>query len=228
MDRTALLIGEEAKTALKGKRVAVFGLGGVGGYAAEALVRVGIGTIEIVDAEKIEESNLNRQLLATLDTVGQFKTAAAKMRFEKIDPSVKIVERRVFYDQNTAEEFDFADFDYVIDAIDTVSSKILLIQTCINAGVKIVSCMGTGNKFHPELLQITDLAETHDCPLSKVMRRELSKRGIKHLKVVYSPETPQKSVISANGRHAPASISYVPPVAGFLLASAVVNDMLGK
>lgn len=233
-------------TTLASARVAVFGLGGVGGYAVEALARSGIGALDLVDNDKICPTNLNRQILATRSTMGQMKTQAAKDRILDINPTCRVTTYNLFFTPDTADEIPFADFDYVVDAIDTVTGKIELVLRCRNANVPIISCMGTGNKLHPELLEVADIYDTSVCPLAKVMRHELRKRNVDHLKVVYSKETPIPPRVSPAQDHAPEELSrsadssasegtprrqvpgstaFVPPTAGLLLASEIVRDL---
>ncbi|MCM1043037.1 MAG: tRNA threonylcarbamoyladenosine dehydratase [Corallococcus sp.] len=222
------LIGADNLKMLSQKHVAVFGLGGVGSYAAEALVRAGIGKLTLVDCDVIDVTNINRQLFADISTVGKYKTDVAKKRFADINPQAEIICVNKFFFSENADAFDFGNFDYVIDAIDTVSSKLALITKCYATSTPVVSCMGTGNKLHPEMFEIADISQTQICPLAKVMRRELKKAGINKLTVVYSKEPPIKpqNQTNENGRHIPASISFAPPVAGLLLASAAVNVLL--
>ena len=233
--RTKLLLGEDAMEKLKASRVAVFGIGGVGGHTAEALVRAGIGELHIIDNDTVSPSNINRQIIALHSTVGKSKVDVAMERFLDINPDLKIKTYKCFYlpDENNSI-FDFSDYDYVVDAIDTVSGKIGLVMECTRLGVPIISSMGTGNKTDPTLLKISDIHKTSVCPLARVMRYELKKRGIKKLKVVYSEETP---IIPKNsegpskdekGRIPPASCSFVPSVAGLLIAAEVVKDLTAQ
>jgi len=217
--RTALLLGEEALNALFTKHVAIFGLGGVGGYAAEALVRSGIGKFDLIDHDKISLSNLNRQIIATHKTIGRGKAEAMKERMLDINPDAEITIRPCFFLPENADAFSFESYDYVIDAVDTVTAKIELVLRAQAAGTPIISSMGTGNKRNPAMLEITDIYKTSVCPLAKVMRRELKKRGVKELKVAYSGEEPIR-----RGR-LPGSTAFVPPAAGLLIASEVVKDL---
>ena len=228
--RIVNLIGEENLKMLRNSHVAVFGIGGVGGYSAEALCRSGVGTITLVDSDVVEESNLNRQIIATIGSLGTPKTEAMKTRILSIDASVKINAITTFFNAENAHSIDFSQFDYVIDAIDTVTSKIFLIEKCKELDIPIISSMGTGNKLNPAELEVSDIYKTSVCPLAKVMRYELKKRGVKKLKVVYSKEEPIKPTeqLSENGRHAPASMVFVPAAAGMILASEVVKDLLTK
>ena len=222
-DRTARLIGEEKINLLKTKKVALFGLGGVGGGVFEALVRAGIGEIAVFDGDKIGESNINRQFLATSHNIGTLKTQAAFLRAEEINKDIKITQYPIFYTPDNSDEIDLSQFDYVIDAIDTVTSKIELIIRCKAQNIPIISCMGTGNKLNPALFEIEDLFKTSVCPLARVMRRELSKRGVKNLKVLYSREEPKSPI--CDDKKTPASISFVPPVAGMIIAGEVICDL---
>ena len=226
--RTELLIGKENLNILQSKHVAVFGVGGVGAFCAEVLARAGIGKLTLVDNDVVKTSNINRQLIATTKTVGMPKVEVLKLRLNEIVPSLVVDTYQTFFEATTCCQIPFDTFDYVVDAIDTVTSKLLLAEICHKQGIPLVSCMGTGNKLHPEYLEITDIKQTSVCPLARVMRRELKARGIESLKVVYSKEPPIKLDVqpTENGRHIPASISFVPPTAGMLLASAVVNDLI--
>lgn len=228
--RTQMLLGEESVEKLQNSRVAVFGLGGVGGYSLEALVRTGIGSIDLIDGDTVDITNLNRQITATQSTVGQIKTTAARERAEGINPDIKITEHNLFFCAENADKIDFSVYDYVIDAIDTVSSKIELILRCKAAGTPIISSMGTGNKLKPSMLEVSDIYKTSVCPLARVMRYELRKRGIKNLKVVYSKEEPFKSNLrdGKTGKAVPASCMPVPAVAGIILAGEVIGDILKK
>ena len=231
--RTEMLLGKAAMERLRNARVAVFGLGGVGGYVVEALARGGIGALELIDSDTIGESNLNRQILALRSTLGLPKTEAARRRVLDINPQAKVVTREVFYNADTADSFDLEACDYIVDAIDTVSSKLLLIERSIAAGTPIISSMGTGNKLDPAAFRVEDLAKTSMDPLARVMRRELGKRGIKHLKVVWSPEealTPQGWEAEAEAlgkRQIPGSVSFVPGAAGLILAGDVLRHIAG-
>lgn len=224
--RTRLIFGDEAMERLSRARVALFGVGGVGGYAAEALARSGIGAIDIIDNDTVSESNLNRQIIALRSTVGMYKTDAAAARIHDINPDCKVTGHRIFFLPENKDCIDFRQFDYVIDAIDTVSGKLSIIECADAAGVPVISSMGTGNKTDPSLLTVTDIYGTSVCPLARVMRHECRKRGIKKLKVVFSteePRTPQKTETSANSKPVPGSTAFVPPAAGLLIASEVVK-----
>lgn len=218
------LLGESAVDALSKKSVAVFGLGGVGSWAAEAIVRAGIGRVLLCDGDRVDGSNINRQLFALHSTVGELKTELAARRFKDINPDLSVVEKPVFYDAATCDGFDLSSFDYVVDCIDTVTSKLLLVKTCKSAYKPVISCLGTGNKLDNTKFKIADIYETKVCPLAKVMRRELKKQGVTSLKVVYSEEEPK--VPCCEDKRTPASISFVPPVAGLMIAGEVINDLL--
>ncbi len=230
--RTELLLGTEALKKLKNSRVAVFGIGGVGGHAVEALVRSGVGEIDIIDNDNVSLTNLNRQIFALHSTLGRPKTEVAKERLTDICPDVKINAHNVFFTPETQNEFDFTNFDYVIDAIDTVTGKIALVECSQKAGVPIISSMGTGNKLDPTKFEVADIYKTSVCPLARVMRYELKKRGVKRLKVVYSKEEPIKPAESDEEkgvrRSIPGSVSFVPSVAGIILASEVVKDLISN
>ena len=228
--RTAMLFGEEKIEILKNSRVIVFGIGGVGGYCAEALVRAGIGTIGLVDNDKITPSNINRQIIATHKTVGRYKTDVMRERILEINPQAQVEMHRLFYLPETANEIALTDYDYISDAIDTVSAKLELISRANTCSVPIISSMGTGNKLDPAAFTVADIYQTSVCPLARVIRQELKKRGIPSLKVVYSTETPltrEKYDTPETGkRQIPASISFVPPVAGFIMAGEIIKDLL--
>ncbi len=219
--RTAALLGEAAIEKLKKSRVAVFGVGGVGTYAVEALARAGVGEIHLIDNDVFTRSNLNRQLYATHDTIGKNKVDVARDRVLSINPECNVTTHKMFYLPETADQIDIAAFDYIIDAVDTVSAKIELVLRAARAGVKIISCMGTGNKLCPEMLEVSDIYKTSVCPLAKVMRTRLKKEGIKRLKVVYSREEPIK-----NDSGIIASVPFVPSVAGLIIAGEVVKDLI--
>lgn len=224
--RTEMLIGKCALEKLFKSHIAVFGLGGVGSYCTEALIRCGIGKIDLIDNDKINETNLNRQLFALHSTIGEFKVDAAKKRLFDINPDIQINAINKFFSKENSSEFDFKKYDYIIDAIDTVSSKIELIVKAKENNVKIISSMGTGNKLNPEMFEINDINKTSYCPLARVIRYELKKRNIKDLKVVYSKEIPKKSNLKEGGKQIPASISFTPPSAGLLIASYVIKDLI--
>ncbi len=226
--RTESLLGKEAMQILANSRVAVFGIGGVGGFAAEALVRCGIGTIDLIDKDEVEASNLNRQLIATTETIGRDKVDVMSERARAINPDIKINVRKCFFLPQTKDSFDFTEYSYVIDAVDTVTAKIELILSAQKAGTPIISSMGAGNKLDPTKFAVADIYETSVCPLAKVMRRELKKRGVKKLKVVYSTEEPLKPLgPDGEAAKAPGSVAFVPSVAGEILAAEVVKDLTG-
>ena len=231
--RTELLLGEDNMKLLAGARVAVFGLGGVGSYVAEALARSGVGNLILVDNDEISETNINRQLYALASTIGMPKTEAAKRRIHDIDHQILVYTYQTFYNKETADLFDFKSYDYIVDAIDTVSSKLLLMETAKEARVPLLSCMGTGNKLNPARFEITDISKTSVCPLAKVIRTELRKRRIKKVKVLYSrePVAVQKGrnleTKGNTGHPVPGSVSFVPGVAGLMIAGEVIRDLTG-
>ena len=231
--RTEMLLGAEALAQLQRARVALFGLGGVGGYALEALARSGIGQLDLIDNDTVSVSNLNRQILATHSTVGMPKVEAGKRRVLDINPDCVVRTYPQFYTPDTAGTFDFSQYDYVVDAIDTVTGKLALVQQAHDAAVPIISCMGTGNKLDASQFEVADISKTSMCPLARVMRRELGKRGIRHLKVVYSKEealTPtgwEEEAAALGKRQIPGSVAFVPGAAGLLLAGEVVRDLAG-
>ena len=233
-DRTRLLLGNAAMEKLKNSRVAVFGLGGVGGYVAEALIRSGVGALELVDHDTISESNLNQQLLALHSTVGMPKAEAAKTRMLDINPAAQVVARQEFYGPDTAQNFDFGQYDYVVDAIDTVTGKLALIAAAKAANVPILCCMGTGNKLDASQFRIADISKTSVCPLARIMRKECAKRGFKNIKVLYSTEDALVPDLTEDDlkelpegrRTIPGSVSFVPSVAGLLIAGEVVKDLI--
>ena len=234
--RTRLLLGNEAMEKLHNANVAVFGLGGVGGYVVEALARSGIGALVLVDHDTVSVTNINRQILATQETIGMEKSEAAAQRVLSIDPECKVTAIKEFYGPDTAAEFDFTQFDYVVDAIDTVTGKLALVTAAQAAGTPIISSMGTGNKLDPTKFQIADITKTSVCPLARIMRKECAKRGIKHLKVLFSTEDPIPSDPEAisleelpEGRRAlPGSVAFVPSVAGLIIAGEVIKDLIKK
>ena len=228
--RTRLLLGDDGISRLAAARVAVFGVGGVGGYAAEALARSGVGTLDLIDSDTVALSNLNRQIIATHSTVGMFKVDAAAARIKDINPDAVVHTYKVFYTPETEDMFDFADYDYIIDAIDTVTGKIALVMNAQASGVPIISSMGAGNKLDPTAFEVADIYKTSVCPLARVMRRELKKRGVKRLKVVYSKEEPLVPAASDESlpegkRQIPGSVAFVPSVAGLIIAGEVVMDI---
>lgn len=229
--RTEMLLGAEALARLQRARVALFGLGGVGGYALEALARSGIGQLDLIDNDTVSVSNLNRQILATHSAVGMPKVEAGKRRVLDINPDCVVRTYPLFYTPDTAGTFDFSQYDYVVDAIDTVTGKLALVQQAHDVGVPIISCMGTGNKLDASQFEVADISKTSMCPLARVMRRELGKRGIRHLKVVYSKEealTPtgwEEEAAALGKRQIPGSVAFVPGAAGLILAGEVVRDI---
>ena len=232
--RLELLIGSEGLEKLKNARVAVFGVGGVGSYAVEALARSGIGAIDLIDDDEVSVSNINRQLIALRSTVGRAKVEVAAERIADINPECRVRTYRTFYTPETAGEFDFAQYDYVIDAIDTVSGKIAIAVQGEKSGTPVISAMGAGNKLDPTAFEVTDIYKTSVCPLARVMRRELKKRGVKRLKVVYSREEAMTPLLAADEentahkkRQTPGSAAFVPSAAGLILAGEVVKDIIG-
>ena len=242
--RTQLLLGEEAMEKLKGARVAVFGIGGVGGYVCEGLVRSGVGAFDLVDDDKVCLTNLNRQIIATRKTVGKYKVDVMRERMLEINPDCDVRVHKCFYLPETAAEFNFSDYDYVVDAVDTVTAKVTLVLEAQKAGVPIISCMGAGNKLDPSRFRVADIYKTQGCPLARIMRTALRKRGVKKLKVVYSDEIPTRPIedmsiscrrhcICPPGaehkcterRDIPGSTAFVPSVAGLIIAGEVVKDL---
>ncbi|MGN0506320.1 MAG: ThiF family adenylyltransferase [Lachnospiraceae bacterium] len=250
-ERTELLFGREAMEVLRHAHVAVFGIGGVGGYVTEALARSGIGSFELVDSDTVCLSNLNRQIIATQETIGRYKTEVMKERILSINPEAKVTVRNCFFLPKNEREFDFSTYSYVVDAVDTVTAKLSIVMAAKAAGVPVISSMGAGNKINPAEFEVADIYETSVCPLAKVMRRELKKRGIESLKVVYSKETPlvpltaaatedepsetvpecselsEKQPVRPGKRVTPGSNAFVPSVAGLIIASEVVKDLTG-
>ncbi len=229
--RSEMMFGKDAMEKLSSSRVAVFGIGGVGGYVVEALVRGGVGAIDLIDNDTVSVSNINRQIIATHKTVGQCKVDVAKQRCIEINPNVFVETHNVFFTDETASQFDFSKYDYVVDAIDTVAGKLCLVQEAQKVGTPIISSMGAGNKFDPTAFSVADIYKTSVCPLAKVMRRECKKRGIKKLKCVYSTELPIKPSESdekptASRRTLPGSNSFVPPTVGLIIAGEVIKDII--
>ena len=244
--RTQLLFGQEAMERLRRARVAVFGIGGVGGYTVEALARSGVGALDLIDDDRVCLTNINRQILATRSTVGRYKVDVAQERIRDIDPDTQVRTYKTFYAPQTAEQFDFSQYDYVVDAIDTVTGKLELVEQARRVGVPIISCMGAGNKLDPTAFRVADISKTTVCPLARVMRRELKRRGIRHLKVFYSTEAPLPPVEDmaascrshcvcppgtvrkcTQRRQIPGSNAFVPAAAGLILAGEVVKDLAG-
>ena len=232
--RTAMLLGEEALARLQTARVAVFGIGGVGGYTVEALVRSGIGAIDLIDSDTVSVSNINRQILATHRTVGMPKVEAGKQRILDINPDCKVTTHPVFYTPETADQFDFTKYDYIVDAIDTVTGKLALVERAMAAETPIICCMGTGNKLDASAFRVSDISKTSMCPLARIMRKELGKRGIRHLKVVYSQEEAlsptgwEEEAAALGKRQIPGSVAFVPGAAGLILAGEVIKDIALK
>ncbi len=234
--RTALVLGRNAMEKLRGSRVAVFGLGGVGSYAAEALARSGVGALDLVDHDRVSFTNLNRQLYALRSTLGQYKADVAYARILDINPECSVTVRKVFFLPDTLDQFDFSQFQYVVDAIDTVTGKLALVQAAAAAGTPVISCMGTGNKTDPSALRVSDIYRTSVCPLARVIRSECRRRGIPSLKVVWSSEPPHRAPEEESAfreapetgrRQVPGSTAFVPAAAGLLLAAEVVRDLAG-
>ena len=226
--RFEILIGNEKLELLKNKRIAIFGIGGVGGAAVEALVRAGISNIDLIDNDTVSLTNLNRQIIATTNSIGKDKVDVMKERILSINPNCNVATYKCFFLPENSSEFDFSKYDYVIDAVDTVSAKIEIILKAKEANVPVISSMGTGNKLNPTMLEVTDISKTSVCPLAKVMRYELRKHNIKNVKVVYSKEEPLTPFIQLKegSRNVPGSTSFVPPVAGYIIASEVVKDLI--
>lgn len=231
--RTEMLLGTEALERLQKARVAVFGIGGVGGYVVEALARSGVGSLDLIDSDTVSLSNLNRQILATHSTVGMLKVEAARQRVLDINPDCVVRTYPVFYTPDTADRFDFSQYDYIVDAIDTVTGKLALVERAMAANTPIICSMGTGNKLDASAFRVADISKTSMCPLARVMRKELGKRGIRHLKVVYSQEealTPtgwEAEAAALGKRQIPGSVAFVPGAAGLVLAGEVVRDLTG-
>ena len=225
--RMEMLYGKKAMERLSQMRVAVFGLGGVGGYAAEALARSGVGALDLIDSDRVTLSNLNRQILATEETIDRLKTDIAEERIRSINPACKVTKHTLFYLPETAGAIRFADFQYVADAVDTVTAKLLIAEQAQQEGIPLISAMGTGNKRDPGMLEVADLYETSVCPLARIMRKECRKRGIEKLTVVYSREEPVHAVLVEDSRRAiPGSCAFVPAAAGMLMAAKIVNDLI--
>ena len=225
--RTEMLLGREGVETLKSSAVIVFGVGGVGGYTVEALARAGVGHIAVVDSDTVSESNINRQIIATSATVGRKKVDVIEERIHEISPDIKVEKYDIFFENDTKCKIDFTKYDYIVDAIDSVSSKVLLVECANEAGVPIISSMGTGNKLDPTAFRVTDISKTKVCPLARAFRSRLRKIGINHLKVVYSEEEPH--VTAADGeRLPPASVSFVPGVAGLILAGQIIVDLTSQ
>ena len=218
-ERTELLIGSEKLNKLRNAHVAVFGVGGVGGYVVEALARAGLGELTIVDKDTVDETNINRQIIALHSTLNKPKVTVMEERLKDINPDIKVNAKELFFLPETADQFDFSQYDYIVDAVDTVTAKLAIIEKAHKAGTPVISAMGAGNKLDPTKFEVTDISKTSVCPLARVMRKELKNRGINHLKVVYSTEEPKQKSDTV------ASISTVPSVAGLLLANAIIQDL---
>lgn len=225
--RTGLMFGKEAMQKLARSRVAVFGVGGVGGYTVEALARSGIGALDIIDGDRVSVTNINRQIIATRSTVGRYKADVAAERIKDINPACAVIAHKIFYMPETQDSFDFSEYDYIVDAIDTVTGKLTIIENAKKCGTPVISCMGAGNKKDPTALTVADIYKTSVCPLARVMRRELKKRGIDKLKVVCSSEEPVKP-LGGGEEGVPSSNSFVPPVAGLIIAGEVVKDLINR
>ena len=226
--RMQLLYGADAMNRIAACRVAVFGVGGVGGYVVEALARSGIGALDLIDNDKVCLSNINRQIIATEKTVGRYKVDVAEERIKDISPECKVRTYKTFYLPETQDQFDFREYDYVVDAIDTVTGKLTIVENAKKAGVPVISSMGAGNKINPSLFEVADIYETSICPLAKVMRRECRKRGIDSLKVVYSKEPPIQPLENTSEKPVPGSTAFVPSVVGLIIAGEIINDLSGK
>ena len=222
--RTERMLGKDAVERLKNARIAVFGVGGVGGFCIEALARAGVGSLDLIDSDTVAESNLNRQIIATRETIGEYKTTVMKNRILSINPEAKITTYNLFFDNNTSHLFDFSAYDYVVDAIDSVRGKIEIIKLSKSAGTRVISCMGAGNKLDPTMFEIADIEKTSVCPLARAVRTELKKLGIRGVKVLFSKEPPVLPK-SETTDHAPGSISFVPSVAGLIIAGEVIKDI---
>ena len=228
LTRTAYVLGEDAIEKLSGARVAVFGVGGVGGYVCESLARSGVGNIDIFDKDVVSLSNINRQIIALHSTVGRPKVEVMRERIMDINPDCSVNAHEVFYLPENADEYDLSKYDYIVDAVDTVSAKLEIILRAKALGIKVISAMGAGNKTDPTAFKVADIQKTEGCPLARVMRRELKKRGIGKLKVVYSPEEPIKSPYfdSESGKNLPGSLSFVPSVMGLIISGEVIKDLI--
>lgn len=245
--RTELIYGSEAMKRIKNARIAIFGIGGVGGYTAEALARSGIGALDLIDDDKVSITNINRQIIATLKTVGQYKVDAAKNRISEINPDCDVKTYKTFFMPDTSDLFDFSKYDYIVDAIDTVTAKIHLVMKAKGNNIPIICSMGAGNKINPSAFEVTDIYKTSVCPLARVMRSELKKRGVKNLKVVYSKEQPRTTIeyieqeckdelntadtsnrAGAVKKRIPGSTAFVPSVVGLIIAGEIINELTGN
>lgn len=229
LKRTELLLGRDGIEKLKNSYIAIFGIGGVGGYTAEALARSGVGRLDLIDNDTVALSNINRQIIALHSTVGRYKVDVMKERISDINPDAEVNAIKCFFLPENKDEFDFGKYDYIVDAVDTVSAKIAIIEEAKKAGVPVISSMGAGNKLHPEMFELADISKTSVCPLAKVMRNELKKRGITDVKAVYSKEPPIKSGVidEKSGKPVPGSISFVPSAAGLIIAGEVIRHLTG-
>lgn len=230
-ERFEMLLGKSSIEKLKTASVAVFGIGGVGSYVCEALARCAVGNITLIDNDTVSESNINRQLIALHSTIGKYKVDVMKERILDINPNTTVKSINMFYASDNSNQINIAEFDYVVDAIDTVSSKLHLIGECKRNNIDIISCMGTGNKLNPSLFSISDISKTHTCPLARIMRKELKERGINSLKVLWSPEKPIAPLFSDDTspkRQTPGSVSFVPSVAGLMIAGEIIIDIINK
>ena len=229
LKRTELLLGRESIEKLKNSYIAIFGIGGVGGYTAEALARSGVGKLDLIDNDTVALSNINRQIIALHSTVGRYKVDVMKERISDINPDADVNAIRCFFLPKNKDEFDFGKYDYIVDAVDTVSAKIAIIEEAKRAGVPVISSMGAGNKLHPEMFELADISKTSVCPLAKIMRNELKKRRITDVKAVYSKEPPIKSGVidEKSGKPVPGSISFVPSAAGLIIAGEVIRHLTG-
>lgn len=220
-----MLLGEEAVNSLKSSKILLFGVGGVGGYAAEALARAGVGSLTLVDSDKVDITNINRQIIALHSTIGRYKTEVMQERIKDINPSAEVIVRNCFYLPENASEFDFSQYDFIADCVDTVAAKLEIISRAVSLNVPVISAMGAGGKLDPSLFRVSDISKTEYCPLAKVMRRELRKRGIDHVPVVWSPETPHKTPASRDDP--PGTVSFVPAAAGLVLAGEIIRKLSG-
>lgn len=229
--RSALLLGEDGMDKLKNARVAIFGIGGVGGYVAEALARTGVGKLDLFDNDTVSETNINRQIIATTDTIGQYKVDVMKERISRINPDAEVNAFRIFYMPENSGDYDFSVYDYIVDAIDTITAKIEIVVKAQECGTPVISSMGAGNKLDPTKFEVSDIYKTSVCPLARVMRYELKRRGIKKLKVVYSKEEALKPLPSDEitaKKVVPGSVAFVPSAAGLIIAGEVIKDLCGK
>ena len=223
--RTVMLLGDEAVKSLRDSKILLFGVGGVGGYTAEALARAGVGSLTLVDSDKVDITNINRQIIALHSTIGRYKTEVMADRIKDIDPSAEVIVRNCFYLPENADQFDFSQYDFIADCVDTVAAKLEIISRAVSLNVPVISAMGAGGKLDPSLFRVSDISKTEYCPLAKVMRRELRKRGIDHVPVVWSPEKPHKTPASRDDP--PGTLSFVPAAAGLVLAGEIIRRLAG-